>query len=505
MEIKHTFQRLQSLAWPLLSLLLGGLTTLSFAPFDLNWLVFFTLAAVFYLWSRSSARQAAVSAWFFGLGLQGSGVSWIYYSLHVHGSAPALFAGLLIFLLCVYLSIYTALAAYTVNRYLPNNRVLRLLVFYPASWVLFEWLQGYVMTGFAWMQLGYTQIDLPLSGFAPVFGNHAVGGVLAVSAGALALFAFQLSNKSRNMTIYSLIIVLLLALLWLGGLLKTINWTQKSGDAITVSIIQGNIAQKDKWKSYMRKPTMDRYWKLSLAQKDVDLIVWPETAVPDYWYRVVPYIEDLRREMTASDTDLLLGIFVKNDELRLLNSVVNVNGGVYNKRHLVPLGEYIPLRFLIEFFNKFVKIPMSDIASGDEEQPLLTGAGVPLGVSICFEEAFARDVIKDLPEAKMLVNVSNDAWFEDSIEPHQHHAIARMRALETGRYMIRSTNTGITSFIGPHGEVLKRLPQFEVGVLTSEVQPLSGATPFVRWGDGLIVGLCALLLFGFGFKAFRNK
>ncbi|MBE9567552.1 MAG: apolipoprotein N-acyltransferase [Proteobacteria bacterium] len=514
--MKNIFHRSQLPGWPLYSLIAGGLTTLAFAPFDLNWLVFFTLATVFYIWSRSTARQAAVNAWFFGLGLQGAGVSWIYYSLHVHGSAPAFFAGLMIFLLCAYLSIYTALAAYVVNRYLTENRTLRLLVFYPASWVVFEWLQGYVMTGFAWMQLGYSQIDLPLSGFAPVFGNHAVGGLVAISAGAMALLLSQIynmfkgsrpkSHQSGRHSKYIVIVITPVVLIWLGGsLLKTVSWTQESGDAIKVSIIQGNIAQKDKWKSYMKKPTMDRYLKLSLAQKDVDLIVWPETAVPDYWYRVTPYIENLRREMAVSGTDLLLGIFVKNDELRLLNSVVNINGGVYKKRHLVPLGEYIPLRFLIEFFNKFVKIPMSDIASGDDGQPLLTGAGVPLGVSICFEEAFARDVIKDLPEARILVNVSNDAWFEDSHEPHQHHAIARMRALETGRYMIRSTNTGITSFIGPHGEVIKQLPQFEVGVLTAEVQPLSGATPFVRWGDGLIVGLCSLILLGFGFRASRDQ
>jgi apolipoprotein N-acyltransferase len=195
---------------------------------------------------------------------------------------------------------------------------------------------------------------------------------------------------------------------------------------------------------------------------------------------------------------------VKNESKRLLNSVISVNGGVYNKRHLVPLGEFIPLRFLIEFFNQFVKIPMSDIASGEDDQPLLIAGGVPLGLSICFEEAFSRDVIKDLPEAQILVNVSNDAWFENSHEPHQHHAIARMRSLETGRYMIRSTNTGITSFIGPHGEVIKQLPQFERGVLNYAVQPMSGATPFVRWGDGLVVGFCALLLIGFGIR-FRGS
>jgi len=481
--------------WPLLSLITGAFTTLAFAPFDYSWLVFLTLALPFYLWTRLSAKQAAISAWLYGLGLQCTGVSWIYYSLHVHGSAPVIFAVLLIFLLCCYLSIYTALSAYTVNRFLPESPRLRLMVFYPASWVLFEWLQGYVMTGFAWMQLGYTQIDLPLSGFAPVFGSHAVSGLIAFTAGAVALIAVQLGEKNYKAIA---VIVIPVLLLWLsGGLLKSVEWTQAEGDAIRVSVVQGNIPQKDKWKLHMKQPTMDMYRELTLAQQDADLIIWPETAVPSYRYRVEPYIRQLAEEMKQRETDLLLGIFVKNDAGRVLNSVINVNGGTYHKRHLVPLGEYIPLRFLIEFFNRFVKIPMSDITSGEEDQPLLIAAGVPLGINVCFEEAFARDVIKDLPEAKLLINVSNDAWFEDSIEPHQHHAIARMRALEAGRYMIRSTNTGITSFIGSHGEVIDQLPQFERGVLRGTVQPMAGATPFVRWGDWLIVGVCSLLLLAY--------
>lgn len=487
-----------SLFWPLISLIAGGLTTLAFSPFDLYWLVFLTLAVVFYGWDKLPARQAALCAWLFGLGLQGTGVSWIYYSLHVHGSAPAFFAILMVFLLCVYLSIYTALSAYVVNRFLPDNSKLRLMLFYPASWVVFEWLQGYVMTGFAWMQLGYTQLDTPLAGLAPILGNHALGGVIAVSAGTLAaLYKYreQLSFKRGAFLLLPVIII------WLtGGLLQGSSWTEKFGEPITVSVIQGNIAQKDKWRSSMKQPTKNLYRELSLSQQDVDLIVWPETSVPDYLHRVKPYLQQLNRELQARDTDLVMGIFVRDKEKGLLNSVVNLQGDVYHKRHLVPLGEYIPLRFLIEFFNRFVKIPMSDIASGDFDQDLLVAAGVPLGLSICFEEAFARDVIKDLPEAKLLLNVSNDAWFEDSIEPHQHHAIARMRALETGRYMIRSTNTGITSLIGPHGEVIKQLPQFETAVLKGEVQPMSGATPFVRWGDWLIVGFSGLLLLGFAIR-----
>lgn len=475
--------------WPLISVVSGAVTTLAFAPFDLYWLGFFTVAATFTIWHRLPAKQAAISGWLFALGLQCTGVSWIFYSLHYHGATPVFFAVILIFLLCSYLSLYMALAAYVVNRYLPGHVALRLLLFYPASWVVGEWLQGYVMTGFAWMQLGYTQIDTPLSGFASVLGNHAVSGLLCLTAGALVLIFYSAQKHHR---IVAALTVLLLFLL--GGWLKTVDWTVPDGEQLSVSVIQGNIAQKDKWKLYMKQPTFDLYRKMTLAEKDVDLIVWPETAIPDYKHRVSAYLQNLAKQMDQTDTELLLGIFVKNEEDRVLNSVINLRGGIYSKRHLVPLGEYIPLRFLIEFFNNWVKIPMSDIDSAPADQALLTVADIPLAVSICFEEAFSRDVIRDLPEAKILVNVSNDAWFEDSHEPHQHHAIARMRALETGRYMIRSTNTGITSFIDPHGEVIESLPQFETAVLRGKIQPMSGATPFVLWGDWLMVGLCSLLL-----------
>lgn len=484
--------------WPLISVIAGAATTLAFAPFDLSWLVFITLAVAFALWTTLPLRQATISGWLFGMGLQCSGISWIFYSLHTHGSAPAYFAVLLIFLLGCYLSLYTGLAVYVVRRFMPSSDTARLLLLLPMSWIVFEWLQGYVMTGFAWMQLGYTQIDLPLSGYAPVLGNHAVGGLVAVCAGALVLsIKYLRASNSRGLLSLAVAVVLLWAT---GASLKTIEWTQPEGEPIRVSVIQGNIAQGDKWKLHMKQPTLDLYRQLTLEQQDVDLVVWPETAVPDYLHRVQPYLQQLRAEMKKKEADLLLGLFIRTDG-RLLNSMVNVsNEEVYHKRHLVPLGEYIPLRVLIEFFNRFVKIPMSDIASGDEEQPLMSVADVPAGITICFEEAFARDVIRDLPEARLLVNVSNDAWFEDSHEPHQHHAIARMRALEAGRYMIRSTNTGISSLIGPHGEVIKQLPQFETAVLRGEVQPLSGATPFVRWGDWLIVSLCVMVMLGFGLR-----
>ncbi len=484
------------------SVIVGALATLAFAPYNQVWLVFVSQAIIFTLWQQLTPVKAWLSGWLYGVGLQFSGVSWIYYSLHVHGGTPTPFAIMLVFLLACYLGIYTGFTAYIVTRFCPPKPVLRLLFFYPAAWVVFEWLQGYVLTGFAWMQTGYTQIDSPLAGYAPLLGNHGVGGLVAMSAGALALLCsqfyafFKHNNLVWQKSVYA---VLLIALIWFVGiLLKPINWTQPHGKPIKISLIQGDVPQSLKWSSAMYQPTLDRYRKLTLKQnKNVDLIVWPETAVPNLSSHVQPFIHEMKLAMQTRGTDLMFGIFVRNQAGQLLNSVLNINGEIYSKRHLVPLGEYIPLRFLVDFFRRWVNIPMSDLASGNNRQPLMYAAGIPVGVSICFEEAFARDILIGLPQVQLLVNVSNDAWFEHSQEPYQHLAIARMRALESGRYMIRSTNTGVSAIIGPHGDIIKQAPLFKIATLSGRVQPLIGSTPYVIWGDYLILLICgSILAFG---------
>jgi apolipoprotein N-acyltransferase len=352
---------------------------------------------------------------------------------------------------------------------------------------------GITLTGFAWMQPGYTQIDLPLAGYAPLLGNHAVGGLVAVTAGALlAGFNRQLSWPKAAAVI---------GVIWLAGFaLKQVSWTQPAADEIEVALIQGNIPQELKWKRQMHSKTLAIYRELSLQHKDVDLIIWPETAIPDYKHRVPVYLLNMRQAMQQSDTDLLMGLFIKNlDTGRYYNSVISAHGGEYRKRHLVPLGEYIPMRSLIGFFNRWINIPMSDIDSGKHDQPLLVVAGQPVGVSICFEDIFSRDVRRDLPEATLLVNVSNDAWFDGSHESRQHHAIARMRALESGRYMLRTTNTGITSIIGPKGEEIQLAPPLERHVLRGSITPLKGVTPYVFWGDAFILVIAGMLLGGICF------
>lgn len=466
--------------------------TLAFSPYDQVWLIFVSFSVLLYCWQNSTAKGAFWLGWLFGVGLQCGGVGWIYYSMHVHGGGSVLFSALVILLLAAYLSVYTALAAYIVNRFCQTSAVMRLMLLYPASYALFEWLQGIVMTGFAWMQPGYTQIDLPLSGFAPVLGSHAVGALVVMSSG----FIVYALDKKLDKTIAVQLALITTVFIWgIGFGLQQIGWTHADGDEIKVSLIQGNIPQKQKWKKENRLPTINLYRDLTLKNLDSDLIIWPETAVPSYRHRITDYLKSLQAQTKDSHTDVLLGIFILNFETsRYYNSVIDLNGNEYRKRHLVPLGEFVPLRFLIEFFNRWMNIPMSDIAAAEEAQALMKVAGYPVSVSICFEDAFARDINRDLPEARFLINVSNDAWFEDSREPHQHHSIARMRALETGRYMLRATNTGVSSIIDHHGKVIAIAPQFENVVLSSMVRPMQGYTPYVFWGDRALLILCTLLI-----------
>lgn len=471
---------------------------LAFAPYNQVWLIYPLIAYIFYVWSVSNPGKAFFHGWLFGLGMQGTGVGWIYFSLHYHGGSPVFFAVLLVLLLASCLAIFTALMGYGVNRFCRSGKAAKFILLYPVAWTLFEWLQGIVLTGLSWQQLGYSQIDLPLSGFAPVAGSHSVSLLVAVTSGAIVLLLTDSGWRKK--------LLLLIPAIWLTGFfLRPITWTEATGDEINVALIQGNIPQSLKWKRESRVPTLQRYRQISLEQEDVDLIIWPETAIPGYQHRLNRYIVDLSDEMKKKGADLLAGIFILDPETsRYYNSLINVNGGEYHKRHLVPLGEYIPLRFLIDFFNRFVKIPMSDIDSGADEQPLLRAAGQPLGVTICFEDIFARDVRRDLPEATLLVNVSNDAWFDGSFEPFQHHAIARMRALESGRFMLRATNTGISAIIGPKGEEIAVSPQFETYVLRSSVQPMKGSTPYILWGDLLLVAICLGVLGGFIYRAQRE-
>ncbi len=481
-----------------LLLLLGGLScVLGFAPFGLFVLPVLALAGLFVCWMQAqSAREAAWQGFWFGLGLFAAGIGWVYVALAVYADMPGVLALLVVLVLAAFLALFVMLAGWLQFRCLSERRQgwLVLLVL-PAVWGLLEWLRGWFLTGFPWLLQGYAQSDSWLAGYAPLMGVYAVSWLAALSAALLAL-----SWVKRSFAGGCLFGVLLL---WVGGAgLKAVNWTQPLGAPFKVALLQGNTDQSMKFREDALPGILEDYLQL-VASTDARLIVLPETAFP-LFYRQLPqeYLEALLTQMPAQ-SDLLSGVFIYHDE-RYFNSVFSLGASAqqfYFKRHLVPFGEYIPLRPLLgPLINDVLNIPMADLTPGGAQQPMAV-AGQQVAVNICYEDVFGEEVIQMLPQASVLVNITNDAWYGRSHAAAQHNQIAQFRALESGRMLLRATNTGVTSVIDVDGSMVKQLPQFEMAVLEAMVQGYQGATPYVRYGNWPVVGIMLfMLLLGAGLQ-----
>lgn len=480
--------RLRSLPVPFL---LGALTVAGFAPFDIFILPVVTLALLFRLWVLAAGRREA--AWIglaFGLGLFGAGVSWVYVSLHDFGGMPLPVAVAVTMLFCGVLALFPA-AAGVAQSWLGGSNMRRYLLTMPALWVLLEWVRGWIFTGFPWLAFGYTQVPhSPLAGYAPLLGVYGVSLMVAFSAGVAALLA------ERKGTAAPLAVVL--AVLWLAGWgLKQVEWTQPEGAPITVSLLQGNVPQEMKWRAEKASATLALYRTLALKSR-ARLIVMPETALPVFIDQVPrEYYEQLAAHADSLGGDVLIGV-PEFDGKNYYNSVLGFGLApvqIYRKTHLVPFGEYIPLKPLVPWLvHQVLHIPLDDFTRGAENQALLLLAGQKLALAICYEDVFGEEMIRKLPDATMLVNLSNDAWFGDSTAPWQHLQISAMRALETGRYMLRTTNTGVTAILDQHGKTVKLAPQFEITRLDGTAQGYSGATPYVLWGNRSVLALLCIML-----------
>ena len=478
----------------LLALLFGALLPFAFAPFDLWALAPLSLAGLFWLWSGVSPRAAWTLGYAFGLGMFCVGVSWIFVSMHHFGEAIVPVAGLITLVFAALMAVFPALAGWLSARLSTENSVARILIAMPLAWMLFELIRGEFLGGFPWLNLGASQIHSPLAGFVPVFGEYGASLAVVLSAALLVLLV------TRRTYLAVLGALLAFVALWAGGMtLRQIDWVEPAGEPLRVAIVQGNVEQSRKFDPQVFQATLNLYRRLSESVPDAKLIIWPETAVPDTVSAASSFLIEMQDLMRDRGQELVLGIFDQDRQGNYYNALLAlpVEGGYYHKRHLVPFGEYLPLRFLIEPFKNLIQVPMSDLTSGKNQQPLLRLAGHPAGASICYEATLARKINTALPEAAFLINASNDAWFGDSLAPHQHLQIAAMRSLESGRWMVRATNTGISALINPHGEVVARTPQFEQAVLRGDITPMQGATPFVIFGAWPIwllsvLGICAL-------------
>jgi apolipoprotein N-acyltransferase len=363
----------------------------------------------------------------------------------------------------------------------------------PAAFVLFEWLRGWLFTGFPWLTFGASQAPAsPLAGFAPVIGSYGVSLAVA-AAGALAVIAF--TSRARKPVVA---LVAFAGLFALGGLARHAQWTDPAGAPVRVALLQGNIPQQLKWREEVRTQTLLDYRRM-IFDAQARVVVVPETALPAFLDQLPPdYVASLRDHARAEGKDILLGTVereFRGREFDYYNSLVRLTGeGVqsYRKRHLVPFGEFIPPGF--KWVLAILQIPLSDFNRGAPGQPPLAASGTSFGVAICYEDIFGAEMIDQLPAAQVLLNVSNLAWFGDSLAPEQHLQESQMRALETGRWMVRSTNTGATAAIDETGRVVERLPNFTRGTLVASVVPRKGSTPYSRTGDFPAIALAAAVL-----------
>ena len=496
---------LLKLRWELASLLAGGLLTLAFAPFDYSFLVVVSLVLVFLSWLDCSPARAALRGYLFALSLFGTGISWVYISIHDYGGAPVLVASALTILFVCFWSLFPALTAYLSVKIAGKKYKKKLIWIIPYIWILIEYFRGYwFLNGFPWLQIAYTQLEMPLKGFVPVIGVYGTGFLLALTVSFLVA-GITKSIKYRTTLIF-------VVLLWgTGGYLQTVKWTEPMSKAIHVALIQGNVAQDQKWLPENRIKILLNYQQLTEQNWDSDIIIWPETAIPAYLSQVKEfYLDPLSAKARQHNTDLIVSLPIFGAEKKeYFNSVITLGNhdARYHKNHLLPFGEYLPLQPLSGYVLDLLNIPLGDFTSGGDQQKLLQAGGYPFATSICYEDAFGEEAIRDLPEAAFLVNVTNDAWFGNSIEPHQHMQIAQMRALETGRYLLRATNTGVTAIVAPDGMIVNKAPLFKQTVLKGVFFPMEGMTVFARLGDKVIVVMLFILLIAVVFwpVAYRDE
>ena len=469
----------------------GAAAVLGFAPVGFFPATLAALTILVHLWLRAPSPRATFALGYcFGLGLYGAGVSWIYVSLHRFGAMPAPLAATATLGFCAFLALFPALAGWIQARIARDSAApagLRAALLIPAAWMLMEWPLSWFLTGFPWLAVGYAAIDDPLAGYAIVGGVYAVSLALAAAAGLLWCIAL---GHARWLAVGAL--GLLLAC---GFGLRTMEWTAPAGEPLRVALLQGNVPQEMKFDPERYARTLETYARLAEGST-ARLIVLPETAVPRFLDLVEPaFLERLRSAAARNGGDLLLGAPVRNPAGAYLNSVVSLGTSpsvFYYKVHLVPFGEFVPPGF--GWIVRVLSIPLADFARGAVRQRPLAIAGQHVAVNVCYEDAYGAEIVRQLPEATLLVNVSNVAWFGDSLAPAQHLQIARMRALETGRVYLTAANTGITAAIWPDGSVRQQMKQFVQGRIEFEVRGYSGATPYVLTGDwpAVLLALAAL-------------
>ena len=503
LQDKLNKQTLSLLNQCIIAAFLGAIQVFAFAPFNQFWVVYTSFIGFFFLLKqvqKTNQRNFLIS-YLFSISMFITTIHWIYVSMDQFGGIPLVFSILIIVLFAGYLALYPALALWASTRFPKLSDPLRYLLVIPVFWLISDWLRGYILTGFPWGYLGYSHIDTPLIGFAPVLGGEGVTLSIMVICGALMLLA------TKQKIILNLVIIC--GLLIAGTVLQKVNYTTLQ-PAVKVTLVQGNIEQSKKWLPAHLAPSLIKYFNLSKIKNNdqQELIIWPESAIAALELNMQKFLHSLSDQLTANNKTLISGIISYQPVgKKYYNSVITLgkqpddqeysleSKNRYQKHHLLPIGEFVPFEDLLRPLAPLFNLPMSSFHRGDEIQPNLQTRGTTLATALCYEIAYPEQLRKNVHEdTGMILTLSNDGWFGRSIGPAQHLQIARMRAIEFARPLLRSTNNGITAIFGPSGEIVGELPSNEAAVLTREVQPAFGKTPYQTYGSLPLYLYCLLII-----------
>lgn len=475
----------------LIAVLAGAASVLAFAPFHAWLLAIICPAMLVALWSGGDARLAAWRGFLYGTAEFLTGIYWIYIAVSGLGPAPWWLGVLLYILLSCACAVFPALTGYVAKRFSPAPGYLWLFLI-PALWTLFEWIRSFILTGFPWLALGFSQGAHVLGGYVPVFGVYGVSFACALVAVLLVLALRASASPGARLSALAGIVVVFIA----GAVLGGIAWTQPSGAPFTVALAQANIPQQEKWTDPAVKISLQRYSRLTRSHPSAKLVVWPEAAIPAWYMEVAPQLQKFGAEERTRGQSVVYGVLDYDWESgKGYNAVMAMGAGVglehdvYFKRHLVPFGEYFPVPGWIKHWLSKHSLPHSSFTPGPLNQPPLAVRGWRIAVANCYEIAFGRLLRRQLPLANFIINVSDDGWFGHSIASAQQFEMAQTAARETGRYVLAAANSGITGIIAPNGRITSRLPRYRQAALTGKIRSYTGATPFVRVGNWLIVCL----------------
>jgi apolipoprotein N-acyltransferase len=449
----------------LLSSFAGALFLLAFAPFGVSILALVSIGYLFILCIIQPPKIVAQCYFCFSLILFISGLYWLYISIHTISGGPIWLAILLIVVLSVFMALYYSLAGYLISSsYIKfKSQSLTLLIIAPSIWTLIEWFRGWFLSGFPWFSVGFSQTNTYLSNWAPIGGIYMVSWICGICAGLLALI--YLGNKQQSYKGAGALITVIIFSLLLG----MFSWTQSTGDKLTFSLVQGGIQQERKCLPSEFAKTLDLYKSSLEASNKSDLVIWPEVAIPSIAKNLEPYLDDLKKVVKDNQIQLLLlGILTSNKtsgEIRNSMMAIGSSDIVYHKRHLLPFGEYFPVPDSVRLWLQSMGLPNIDIERGNVIQAMPQMGNVVIAPSICYEDIFGSELLRYFPEANLLVNITNNAWFGKSFASEQHFQMSRMRAMETGRYLLRATNTGVTAVIEPNGTVRERAQSFDYSIL----------------------------------------